>query len=229
MQKYPFEEVLAKENKKSSKIVANGKKQVELPVMEDFEEEQLKEAARMIDEQSGFLRLAMGHEDASIDDYAEAREATSKDLVYFPSRQAYNSASVASNPERLAALQYEFEIIKKHMQMETKKAVRSEQKLRVLTQGNWRKLLQEHDAEVAQVAAAHTAAEARGLYLCSRRGGGCHTRSSRAGGSYLLSRRGGGCHRRRLLHPAATEQEAAIPTAEEAKAAEQVAATCIAS
>ncbi|MCO5612032.1 hypothetical protein L7F22_066294 [Adiantum nelumboides] len=103
--KYPFEEVLGKENKKSSKIVANGNKQVELPVMEDFEEEQLKEAARIIDEESGFLRLAMGHDDASIDDYAEAREATLEDLEYFPSRQAYNSASAASNPERLAALQ----------------------------------------------------------------------------------------------------------------------------
>ncbi|MCO5612031.1 hypothetical protein L7F22_066293 [Adiantum nelumboides] len=231
--KYPFEEVLGKEKKKSSKVVANGKKQVELPVMEDFEEEQLKEAARMIDEESGFLRLAMGHDDASIDDYAEARGANSEDLMYFPSRQAYNSASVASNAERLAALQYEFEIIKKHMEVETKKAVRSEQKLRVLTQGyqaraenlwkriealfkevdtlatelgsfrmlfrqeqfaapsrleklqkavkqqnenerkwqlkyenlivereNWRKLIQEHDVEVARVAAARAAAEA---------------------------------------------------------------------
>ncbi|MCO5568895.1 hypothetical protein L7F22_022597 [Adiantum nelumboides] len=231
--KYPFEEVLGKEKKKSSKVVANGKKQVELPVMEDFEEEQLREAARMIDEESGFLRLAMGHDDASIDDYAEAREANSEDLMYFPSRQAYNFASVASNAERLAALQYEFEIIKKHMEVETKKAVRSEQKLKVLTQGyqvraenlwkriealfkevdtlatelesfrmlfrqeqfaapsrleklqkavkqqnenerkwqlkyenlivereNWRKLIQEHDVEVARVAAARAAAEA---------------------------------------------------------------------
>ncbi|KAI5064122.1 hypothetical protein GOP47_0020792 [Adiantum capillus-veneris] len=231
--KYPFEELSGKEKKKSSKNVTNGKKQIELPAIEDFEDEQLKEAARMIDEESAFLRLAMGHDEASIDDYADARDANAEDLMYFPSRQGYNSASVASNAERLSALQYEFEIIKKHMEVETKKAVRSEQKLRVLTQGyqvraeslwkriealfkevdtlatemesfrmlfrqeqfaapsrvenlraavkqqnenermwqlkyenlivereNWRKLIQEHDAEVARAAAARAAAEA---------------------------------------------------------------------
>eukprot|EP00250_Pteridium_aquilinum_P011003 c19776_g2_i1 orf=2-2452(-) len=133
--KYPLEESSGKEKKKSGKNLANGKKQVEIPALEDFEAEQLKEAARMIEEESSFLRLAMGHGDASVDDYAEARDAHAEDMMYFPSRQVYNSASVASNSERLSALQYEFEIIKKHMEGETKKAVRSEQKLKVLTQG----------------------------------------------------------------------------------------------
>ncbi|KAH7299719.1 hypothetical protein KP509_24G026000, partial [Ceratopteris richardii] len=133
--KYPFEEAPKKEKKKSIKAVANSKKEVEIPEIDDLEDDELKEAANMIDEEAKFLRTAMGHTDASIEDYVEARDANVEDLMYFPSRQAYNSASVASNTERISAFQYEFEMIKRHMEGETKKAVRSEQKLKILTQG----------------------------------------------------------------------------------------------
>lgn len=77
----------------------------------------------------------MGHEDSTVDDYAEARDGCVEDLVYFPSRENYGLVSVASTNDRLSALQYEFELVKKHMEAETRKAVRLEQKLKVLTHG----------------------------------------------------------------------------------------------
>lgn len=77
----------------------------------------------------------MGHEDATVDEYAEARDGCVDDLVYFPTRENFGLVSVASTNDRLSALQYEFEIVKKHMDAETRKAVRLEHKLKVLTHG----------------------------------------------------------------------------------------------
>lgn len=77
----------------------------------------------------------MGHEDAGAEDYAEARDACVDDLAYFPARESFGLVSVASTNDRLGALQYEFEVVKKHMEAETRKAVRLEHKLKVLTHG----------------------------------------------------------------------------------------------
>lgn len=77
----------------------------------------------------------MGHEDATLDDYADARDACVEDMVYLPTRNSYGLASVASSGDRLASMQYELDNIRKLMEGETKRAVRLEQKLKVLTQG----------------------------------------------------------------------------------------------
>ena len=79
------------------------------------------QAANIIEEESAFLRLAMGHQEATVDDYSESRDALLEDMMYFPSRQVYNLASVASMTDRLSAFQSEFDIVKKHMEGETKK------------------------------------------------------------------------------------------------------------
>ena len=81
------------------------------------------------------MRLAMGHQEATVDDYSESRDALLEDMMYFPSRQVYNLASVASMTDRLSAFQSEFDIVKKHMEGETKKVAKVEQKLKVLMQG----------------------------------------------------------------------------------------------
>jgi pre-mRNA-splicing factor CDC5/CEF1 len=93
------------------------------------------QAGLLIEEELGYIRSAMGHEDATLDDYAEARDACVDDLMYLPTRDSFGLASVASTSDRLAALQYQFENVKKQMEAETRKAVRLEQKIKVLTQG----------------------------------------------------------------------------------------------
>eukprot|EP00246_Nothoceros_aenigmaticus_P010085 TRINITY_DN26402_c0_g1_i1.p1 TRINITY_DN26402_c0_g1~~TRINITY_DN26402_c0_g1_i1.p1 ORF type:complete len:831 (+),score=203.43 TRINITY_DN26402_c0_g1_i1:107-2599(+) len=134
--KYPLEDITVKDKKtKGSKADANGKVANPVPEVEDFEEVSLTEAAELIDEEVGILKMAMGHEDAAVDDYVEAQDACVDDMVYFPNRNGYGLSSVASTSDRLAALQYEFENVKRNMEGETRKAVRLEQKLKVLTQG----------------------------------------------------------------------------------------------
>jgi len=132
--KYPIiEEASGKEKKKGS--ASSARPQIAASPLDDIEEEDLQNAARLIEEEVRYLKNAMGHEDASEEDYAEARDGCVDDLVYFPSRESFGLVSVASTNDRLAALQHEFEVVKKHMEAETRKAVRMEHKVKVLTHG----------------------------------------------------------------------------------------------
>ncbi|XP_059309078.1 cell division cycle 5-like protein isoform X2 [Lycium ferocissimum] len=128
--KYPLDEKAEKEKKKGAK-----RKVVVEPAIEDFEEDELKEADGLIKDEVQFLRVAMGHENESLDEFVEAHNTTLNDIMYFPTRNAYGLSSVAGNMEKLAALQYEFENVKKKMDDDTKKATKLEQKIKVLTNG----------------------------------------------------------------------------------------------
>jgi len=133
--KYPFEEDSVKEKKKGSKGAPNGRPQVPIPYIDDFDVEELNEAAQLIEEEVSVLRVGMGHEDASVDEFSEAHDACLEDMMYFPGRNSYGLGSVASVTDKLAATQNDFENVRNHMESETRKALRLEQKLKVLTQG----------------------------------------------------------------------------------------------
>ncbi|KAL5214490.1 hypothetical protein ABZP36_003642 [Zizania latifolia] len=131
--KYPLDEKTQKDKKKGSKRQANGASSI--PEIEDFDEGELKEAGSMLEEEVQYLRVAMGHESGSFEDFVKAHDACQEDLMFFPNNNSYGLASVAGNADKIAALQYEFEIVKKRMDDEAKKASRLEQKIKLLTQG----------------------------------------------------------------------------------------------
>ncbi|KAH9319779.1 hypothetical protein KI387_021548, partial [Taxus chinensis] len=133
--KYPFEDDSGKEKRKGSKNAANGRPQVPIPQIDDFDEEELREASQLVEEEVSIVRVGMGHAEASVDDFAEAHDACLEDMMFFPGRNTYGLASVASGSDKLASLQNEFENVRNHMESGTRKAVRLEQKLKVLTQG----------------------------------------------------------------------------------------------
>ncbi|KAL3647836.1 Cell cycle serine/threonine-protein kinase cdc5/MSD2 [Castilleja foliolosa] len=132
--KYPLDENAAKGKKKGGKKCAN-EKSLPLPTLDDFEEDELKEANEVIKDGEQYIRVAMGHENEPLDDYVEAHKTCLNDIMYFPTRHGYGLSSVASNTEKLATLQTEFENVKKKMDDDTKKAQRHEQKIKVLTNG----------------------------------------------------------------------------------------------
>ncbi|XP_028554480.1 cell division cycle 5-like protein isoform X2 [Dendrobium catenatum] len=133
--KYPLNEKSDKVKVKGVKRAENGKSSNSIPEIEEFDEAELSEANSLIKEEMKFLRVAMGHENESFDDFVKARDACQEDLMFFPARNTYGLASVAGSSEKLAALQNEFEIVKKKMDDEAKKATRLEQKIKVLTHG----------------------------------------------------------------------------------------------
>lgn len=93
------------------------------------------QADNLIKEDAQFLRLAMGHESESFDEYVEAHSTCLNDIMYLPARNAYGLSSVAGNVEKLAALQNDFEIAKEKLDDASKKAQRMEAKIKVLTKG----------------------------------------------------------------------------------------------
>ncbi|XP_066357630.1 cell division cycle 5-like protein [Miscanthus floridulus] len=131
--KYPLDEKTQKEKKKGSKRQQNGGALV--PEIDDFDEDELKEASSMVEEEIQYLRVAMGHENESFEDFVKAHDACQEDLMFFPTNNSYGLASVAGNADKISALQNEFETVKKRMDDEAKKASRLEQKIKLLTQG----------------------------------------------------------------------------------------------
>ncbi|CAL4899343.1 unnamed protein product [Urochloa decumbens] len=131
--KYPLDEKTQKETKKGSKRQQNGGSVVS--EIGDFDEDELKEAGSMVEEEIQYLRMAMGHENESFEDFVKAHDACQEDLMFFPTNNSYGLASVARNADKISALQNEFEIVKKRMDDEAKKASRLEQKIKLLTQG----------------------------------------------------------------------------------------------
>ncbi|KAG8479041.1 hypothetical protein CXB51_029712 [Gossypium anomalum] len=129
--KYPLDEKANKGKKKGAKRSANGS----IPSVEDFEEDEMKEADSWVKEEAEFLHVAMGHENESLDDFVEAHNTCLNDLMYFPTRHAYGLSSVAGNTEKLAALHTEFDHVKKKMDNDKLKAEGMEKKFNVLTQG----------------------------------------------------------------------------------------------
>lgn len=132
--KYPLDEKAMNEKKKGGKLSAN-KKSSSVPVIDDFEEDELNEAEYLVKEESQRLCVAMGHENETLDEFVEAHKTSLNDIMFFPTRNSYGLSSVAGNVEKLTALQSEFEVVKKRMDDDTKKAQRLEQKIKVLTNG----------------------------------------------------------------------------------------------
>ncbi|KAK7344150.1 hypothetical protein VNO77_13466 [Canavalia gladiata] len=130
--KYPLDEKVNKEKKKGAKRAVNGSA---VPVIEDFQEDEVKDADKLIKEEARYLCVAMGHESEPLDEFIEAHRTCLNDLMYFPMRNAYGLSSVAGNMEKLAALQNEFENVRNKLDDGKERIVRLEKKVMVLTQG----------------------------------------------------------------------------------------------
>lgn len=128
--KYPIDEKIEKEKKKNKRA-----KSVSVPVIEEFDQDELKEADEMIKEEANLLRVAMGHENEDIEEFVEAHKTCLNDIMFFPTRNSYGLSSVAGNMEKISAFQEEFENVKKRMDDDTRKAQRLEQKIKLLTNG----------------------------------------------------------------------------------------------
>ncbi|KAI4311700.1 hypothetical protein MLD38_036574 [Melastoma candidum] len=124
--KYPLE---GKGNKKKQA------KQAPVPEIDDFDEAELEEADSMIKEEAQYLRVAMGHENESLDEFVDAHETCLNDLMYFPARNAYGLSSVAGSKEKLAALQNEYDSLRRKIDEDREKAARLEKKVKTLTHG----------------------------------------------------------------------------------------------
>ncbi|CAH8326599.1 unnamed protein product [Eruca vesicaria subsp. sativa] len=131
--KYPLDGKSEKKKGVKNRANSSGTQVLEI---EDFEENELEEADKMIKEEAQFLCVAMGNENKTLDDFVKAHDDCVKDLTYFPTRNAYGPSSVAVKAEKVAALQVEMENARKKMEEDEKKAEHMKAKYKTYTKGH---------------------------------------------------------------------------------------------
>jgi len=103
--------------------------------LERFEENELHAASEALQAEVTAVRRAMGHSDTALEEYIGAWEAVSSDIIFVPSQQRYTRAAALPLAERVAAMQAEFEGLRKDMEREAKRAGKLEQKAGLVTGG----------------------------------------------------------------------------------------------
>ncbi|KAL9855902.1 Cell division cycle 5-like protein [Arabidopsis thaliana] len=134
--KYPLDDKA--EKKKGAKNRTN-RSASQVLAIDDFDENELQEADKMIKEEGKFLCVSMGHENKTLDDFVEAHNTCVNDLMYFPTRSAYELSSVAGNADKVAAFQEEMENVRKKMEEDEKKAEHMKAKYKTYTKGHERR------------------------------------------------------------------------------------------
>lgn len=127
---YPTIEEVWKEKKRDTKCTDKGNSAA-VPLLDQFEEDELKEADHYLTKECTDMCL----ESKSFDDFVEAHKTCLNDMMYFPTRRAYGLSSMAGNVDNLTALQDEFAHVSRRWDDDTKKAERMEQKIKLLTNG----------------------------------------------------------------------------------------------
>jgi len=124
------------------------KKPRAVPQIPDYTETAIAEAGLLIEEELLNVKQGMGHSDTTNQEYANVWDACYSDIMWLPSANAYGRAARATNSDRLASLQGDFERVRSEMDKDSKKAAKLETKLNVLTAGYQKKAL-EHMNEIA--------------------------------------------------------------------------------
>jgi len=127
-------------------VVAGGRKDrkrkkaeaaaAEVPTLERFEAAELDAARLLLEEETSVVRQAMGHDHVGADEVAVLAEAARKDFIWLPGNPGrYSRAAAATNSDRLASVQGEFEGVVSEMEKEAARALKLDHKVVLLTRG----------------------------------------------------------------------------------------------
>ncbi|GBG85259.1 hypothetical protein CBR_g39826 [Chara braunii] len=130
--------------------------------VDEFAEAELKEAEKLMAAEEEVLRAAWRHPSLTVEHFAEIEDGFIEDWMYFPSKRGFGLASVAINAEKREALQHEFDQIRGRMEVEAKRAMKMENRLKIVTGGYQKRaevLRRQLDATVKQVETLHAELE----------------------------------------------------------------------
>lgn len=101
----------------------------------EFTFTELQEASRLIDDDVVALKKELGHDSATMEEYSRKWESLIGDLAFSTALQRYTRISTMGKGDRVESLRQEFEVLKKQMSKEAKKADKLEQKLNLILGG----------------------------------------------------------------------------------------------
>jgi pre-mRNA-splicing factor CDC5/CEF1 len=100
-----------------------------------FTEEEMEEAKILLEQEMEEVKGGMGHGDLSLESYTQVWEECLAQVLFLPSQQRYTRANLAGKKDRIESLEKRLEQNRGHMKKEAKRAVKIEEKLKILTRG----------------------------------------------------------------------------------------------
>ena len=100
-----------------------------------FSEEDMESAKKLLEEEMIEVKEGMGHGDLSLESYTQVWEECLAQVLFLPTQQRYTRANLAGKKDRIESLEKRLEQNRAHMKKEAKRAVKIEEKLKILTRG----------------------------------------------------------------------------------------------
>ena len=100
-----------------------------------FADEDIEAAKQLLKEEMKVVKEGMGHGELSLEAYTQVWEECLAQVLFLPTQNRYTRANLASKKERIESLEKRLEQNRGHMKKEAKRAVKIEDKLKILTRG----------------------------------------------------------------------------------------------
>lgn len=100
-----------------------------------FTEDEMEAAKSLLEQEMEEVKSGMGHGDLSLESYTQVWEECLAQVLFLPTQQRYTRANLAGKKDRIESLDKRLEQNRGHMKKEAKRAVKIEEKLKILTRG----------------------------------------------------------------------------------------------
>lgn len=103
--------------------------------LQSFSEEELEHAGKLLENEVGVVKEAMGHKELDSAEFGAIWEECYREVLYLPGQKKYTRAQMASAKDRLESLEKQLQTNRQLMTKQAKKAAKLEKKLKILTGG----------------------------------------------------------------------------------------------
>ena len=100
-----------------------------------FLDEDIAQAKDLLKAEMETVKDGMGHGELSLEAYSQVWEECLAQVLFLPTQSRYTRANLASKKDRIESLEKRLEQNRGHMKKEAKRAVKIEDKLKILTKG----------------------------------------------------------------------------------------------
>jgi len=100
-----------------------------------FSDEDMAGAKDLLAKEMEVVKQGMSHGDLSLEAYTQVWEECLAQVLYLPAQNRYTRANLANKKDRIESMEKRLEQNRTHMKKDSKKAVKIEEKLKILTRG----------------------------------------------------------------------------------------------
>lgn len=128
--KYPPASGKDKQDKKAKTKAAGT-----VPSLQMFDDDELKAASVLLENEVAYVKKAMDHAAVHQDVYLETWQNVHRDFIWVPSKSRYERAASATNTERIDSIKADYDAARAEMEREAKRAAKVDAKVNILIGG----------------------------------------------------------------------------------------------